>query len=108
MNIKVTNMLLCHNNDTLKAVVSVTLDDEFAINNIRLIKGPLKNRLIVAMPSKLNTEGKYIDYVHPIRREVRKELERVILEKYKQMTTGGKTNEKDNNNFSSKWKRWGW
>lgn len=93
MNIKVTNMLLCHNNDALKAVASVTLDDEFAINNIRLIKSPLKNRLIVAMPSKLDTKGKYINYVHPIKYEVRKELDRVVLEKYKEMTTGGKTNE---------------
>lgn len=93
LNIKVTNMLLCHNNDILKAVASVSINDEFAINKIRLIRRPFNSKLIVSMPSKLNNEGKYIDYVHPIRREVRKELERVILEKYKQMTTGGKTNE---------------
>ncbi|MEG2426797.1 MAG: SpoVG family protein [Oscillospiraceae bacterium] len=93
MEIKVTNMMLCNNSKNLKAVASVTLNDEFAINKIKVIESPYQSKLIIALPSFLDAEGKYINYIHPIKNEVREKLDKVILEKYKQMTTGGKTNE---------------
>lgn len=92
MKIYVQRMFLCHNTSDLKAICSITLNDEFNINNVRIVKTSDK-RLIVVMPGKLDSQGKFFDLAHPIKREVREELEKVVLEEYKQMTTGGKTNE---------------
>ena len=80
-------MFTCENNKTVKAVASVTLNDEFAINKIRLIKRDNNDKLMVAMPSLMNNVGKYINYAHPLTNEVRLELEHVLLDKYTQMIT---------------------
>ena len=67
----------------LKAYVNVTLDDCFAVHNIRIIVGD--NKLFIAMPSKkINDEG-YQDIAHPTNAETRKMFEDVILNEYKNM-----------------------
>ena len=48
----------------MKAVVSITLDDEFAIHDIKIIEG--EKGLFIAMPSKKSTDGEYRDIAHPI------------------------------------------
>ena len=67
----------------LKAYVNVTLDDSFAVHNIRIIEGD--NKLFVAMPSrKIGDEG-YQDIVHPTNQATRKMFEDVILNEYNKM-----------------------
>lgn len=47
----------------MKAIVSITLDNEFAIHDIKVIKG--EKGLFIAMPSKRATDGEYRDIAHP-------------------------------------------
>lgn len=67
-------------NSRLKAFVDFTIDDCFAIKGAKIIEG--NTRLFVAMPGKLNKEGKEENIVFPTNRETREKIESVILEKY--------------------------
>lgn len=64
----------------LKALVSITLDGDFAVHDIKVIEGP--TRLFVAMPSRKDDLGGFRDIVHPITPEARQMIETGILEKY--------------------------
>ena len=64
----------------LRAVVSVTIDDMFAVHDIRIIEGD--NGLFIAMPSRKTATGSYRDIAHPINPEVRAMFEKAILEAY--------------------------
>ena len=65
----------------LKAVVSITIDDEFVIHDIKVIDGD--KGLFIAMPSKKTGDGDYRDIAHPINSTTRDNIQRLILEKYK-------------------------
>lgn len=64
----------------LKAVVSITIDDEFVVHDIKVIEG--EKGLFIAMPSRKGADGEYRDTVHPINSETRERIQRLILEKY--------------------------
>ena len=64
----------------LKAVVSITMDEEFVVHDIKVIEGP--NRLFVAMPSRRDDNGVYRDIVHPISSKERSAIEERILSCY--------------------------
>ena len=64
----------------LKALVSVTIDQDLAVHDIKVIEG--SERLFVAMPSRKDDNGVFRDIVHPITMEGRKTLEGLILEEY--------------------------
>ena len=64
----------------LRAIASITIDDAFAVHELRIIEG--KEGLFVAMPSKEIGEGKFKDIAHPINVETRQMVEKAILEKY--------------------------
>lgn len=64
----------------MKAIVSITLDDEFVVHDIKVIEG--EKGLFIAMPSKKATDGEYRDIAHPINSSTRENLQRVILEGY--------------------------
>ena len=64
----------------MRGIVSVVVDDCFAIHGIRIIEGD--NGLFVAMPSRKNSDGTYHDVAHPINPEVRAMFEQAILEAY--------------------------
>ena len=68
------------NNDKLKAIVSVTFDEEFVVHDIKVIQG--NNGLFIAMPSRKIQDGSYKDIVHPINSEFREQISTAILEKY--------------------------
>lgn len=70
------------NEGRLRAVISITLDDEIAIHDIKVVQGP--ERLFVAMPSRREENGAFRDIVHPISFEVRQYLEQRILDAYDQ------------------------
>lgn len=65
----------------LRAVVSVTVGDEIAIHDLKVIEGP--QRLFVAMPSRRETGGVFRDIVHPITPSARKQLEDAVLDAYR-------------------------
>ena len=64
----------------MKAVVSITLDDEFVVHDIKVIEG--EKGVFIAMPSKKATDGEYRDIAHPINSSTRENLQRVILKSY--------------------------
>lgn len=64
----------------LKAVVSITIDDEFVVHDIKVIEG--EKGLFIAMPSKKALDGKYRDIAHPINSGTREKIQDTILEKY--------------------------
>ena len=48
----------------MKAIVSITLDNEFVIHDIKVIEG--EKGLFIAMPSRKAADGEYRDIAHPI------------------------------------------
>lgn len=67
----------------LRAIVSITIDNAFAVHELRIIEG--KEGLFVAMPSKEVGEGKFKDLAHPINAEAREMIEKIVLEKYEEI-----------------------
>lgn len=66
----------------LKAIVSITLDNEFVVHDIKVIEG--EKGLFIAMPSRKASDGEYRDIAHPINSTTREQLQNLILEKYKE------------------------
>jgi stage V sporulation protein G len=64
----------------MKAVVSVTFDNEFVVHDIKVIEGD-KGRFI-AMPSRKTLDGEFRDIAHPINSETRDRIQQQVLEKY--------------------------
>ena len=65
----------------MKAIVSVTFDNEFVVHDIKIIEG--QNGLFIAMPSRKATDGEYRDIAHPINSATRDHIQTLILDKYK-------------------------
>ena len=64
----------------MKAIVSITIDDEFVVHDIKVIEGD--KGLFIAMPSKKATDGEYRDIAHPISQSTRENIQGTILEAY--------------------------
>ncbi|NLK97084.1 septation regulator SpoVG [Defluviitalea saccharophila] len=64
----------------MKAVVSVTFDNEFVVHDIKVIEGD-KGRFI-AMPSRKTIDGEFRDIAHPINSTTRDKIQTAVLEKY--------------------------
>ena len=66
----------------LKAIVSITLDNEFVVHDIKVIEG--EKGLFIAMPSKKSVDGEFRDIAHPINSTTRENMQTIILERYHQ------------------------
>ena len=66
----------------MKAIVSITIDDEFVVHDIKVIEG--EKGLFIAMPSKKATDGEYRDIAHPINQTTRENIQSIILDRYEQ------------------------
>ena len=64
----------------MKAVVSITIDEEFVVHDIKVIDG--EKGLFIAMPSHKAADGEYRDIAHPINSDTRNKIQQIILEKY--------------------------
>ncbi len=64
----------------MKAVVSITLDNEFVVHDIKIIEG--EKGLFIAMPSRRTTDGEYRDIAHPIKSSTREAIQTLVLEKF--------------------------
>lgn len=71
------------NKGKMKAVVSVTLDNQFVVHDIKVIQGD--NGLFIAMPSRKAPDGTFKDIAHPINSETRDMLQKSILSAYENM-----------------------
>ncbi len=72
--------------EKMKAIVSVTLNDQFVVHDVRIIEGT--NGLFVAMPSRRMPGGGFRDIAHPISSEARKHLQQTVLEAYELELSG--------------------
>ena len=67
----------------LRAVVSVTFDNEFVVHDIKIIEG--LTGLFIAMPSRKTPRGEYKDIAHPISSDMRGRLQTLVLDEYNKM-----------------------
>jgi len=86
MNITNINMKKVETEGRVKALASITIDDSFAIHDIKVVES--NGRTFVAMPSKRNANGEFKDIAHPINNETRSKLEEIVFEKYKELQNG--------------------
>ena len=66
----------------MKAVVSITIDNEFVVHDIKVIDG--EKGLFIAMPSRKAADGEYRDIAHPINSNTRERNQREVLKKYEE------------------------
>ena len=64
----------------MRAIVSVTFDNEFVVHDIKVIEG--EKGLFIAMPSRKAADGEYRDIAHPINSATRDMIQNIILAKY--------------------------
>jgi stage V sporulation protein G len=85
MNITDVRVRRVENGGRMKAIVSVTLDNEFVIHDIRIVDGD--RGLFIAMPSRKTPAGDYRDVAHPINSETRAKLQEKIMEVFNTIPT---------------------
>lgn len=66
----------------MKAVASITIDDEFVVHDIKIIEGD--KGMFIAMPSKKASDGEYRDIAHPISSATREKMQDMILASYEE------------------------
>jgi stage V sporulation protein G len=80
MNITDVRVRKVEKEGKMKAVVSITIDQEFVIHDIKVIEGD--RGLFIAMPSKRTADGEFRDIAHPINSDTRENIQKIILESY--------------------------
>ncbi len=78
---QITNVRLrkVDSGNRMKAVASVTFDNEFVVHDIKVIE---KDGLFIAMPSKKTQNGEFKDIAHPINAETREKIQKAIIDEY--------------------------
>ena len=67
----------------MKAIVSVTFENQFVVHDIKVIEG--QNGLFIAMPSRKTPDGEFKDIAHPINTETREQIQKAILDEYEKV-----------------------
>ncbi len=75
----------------MKAVVSITLDNEFVVHDIKVIEGD--KGLFIAMPSRRSSDGEYRDIAHPLNSDTRDRIQAMILKGYEEALLENNTTE---------------
>ena len=80
MKITDVRIRLVEQESRVKAIASITIEDEFVVHDIKVIEGT--NGLFIAMPSRKSQSGEFRDIAHPISTETRNKIQDAILEAY--------------------------
>lgn len=83
LNITDVRIKKIESENRLKGVASITIDNCFVVNEIRILESDKDRNLFIAMPSKKTEEGKFKDISHPINSETRNQIQEKILEAYR-------------------------
>ena len=83
MNITNVRLRKVDEEGKLKAIASVTFDDEFVVHDIKVIDG--QNGLFIAMPSRKIGNGEFRDVAHPLSSETRNRIKDAIFEEYERV-----------------------
>jgi len=70
----------------MRAIVSVTFDDELVVHDIKVIQG--YDKMFLAMPSRRLANGGYSDITHPTKKDLRDKIEKAVLDEYEKYTQG--------------------
>ncbi|ETJ99386.1 putative negative regulator of asymmetric septation [Eubacterium nodatum ATCC 33099] len=84
MNITDVRIRKLNADGKMKAIVSLTFDDEFVVHDIKIIEG--QNGLFIAMPSRKMGEGDFRDIAHPLNSETRNRIKDTIFAEYEKMS----------------------
>lgn len=84
MNITDVRIRKLNADGKMKAIVSLTFDDEFVVHDIKIIEG--QNGLFIAMPSRKMGEGDFRDIAHPLNSETRNRIKDTIFAEYEEMS----------------------
>ncbi len=79
MNITEVNIIL-KDEGKLKGFANIVLEDLFLVRGLKIIRG--MNKYFIAMPSRKQKNGDFIDIAHPIKHDFRKKMEKIVLNKY--------------------------
>ena len=66
----------------LAGIVTITIEDQFVIHDIKIIKSKKTGKWFIAMPNRRLNNGRYKDYCHPITDELRKGMTKLILDEF--------------------------
>jgi stage V sporulation protein G len=77
----------------MRAVVSVTFDDELVIHDIKVIEG--ETGPFIAMPSRKTMDGEFRDVAHPINSNAREKLQNSVIKKYNEVLLSELEQEKE-------------
>ena len=91
MNITSVKIFPIETTNRLKAFASITIDDSFVVNDLRLIEGD--KGFFVSMPSRKDKNGVFRDIAHPINAETRELLEKKVIEEYNKEINKGQSTE---------------
>lgn len=69
--------------EKMKAVVSITIDNEFVVHDIKIING--SNGEFIAMPNKRLGNGDFRDIAHPLTAKTREKICDAIFEEYQRV-----------------------
>lgn len=83
MNVTDVRIRKINSEGKMKAVVSVTFDDQFVVHDIKIIEG--LNGLFIAMPSRKMGEGDFRDIAHPINSDTRNMIQDAIFKRYEEL-----------------------
>ena len=83
MNITDVRIRRVSDEGKMKAIVSITFDDEFVVHDVKIIEG--QNGLFVAMPSRKMGEGDFRDIAHPLLSETRNKIKDAIFAEYEKL-----------------------
>ncbi|MDI3536559.1 MAG: stage sporulation protein [Eubacteriaceae bacterium] len=64
----------------MRAIVSVTFDDQFVVHDIKVIEG--QSGFFIAMPSRKTPDGEFKDIAHPINMGTRRQMQESVLKAY--------------------------
>ncbi len=73
-----------NNEGKMKAIVSVTFDEEFVVHDIKIIEG--QNGLFIAMPSRKLADGEFRDIAHPINSQTRLKIQEAVFTEYEKIS----------------------
>ena len=83
MNITDVKVRKINDDGRMKAVVSITFDDEFVVHDIKIIEE--QNGLFIAMPSRRMSDGDFRDIAHPLLSETRNRIKDAIFAEYEKV-----------------------
>jgi stage V sporulation protein G len=80
LKVEVSRIHKLDGSGSTKAFCDISILDSLVINGLRIVEG--KDGLFVSMPREKGKDGKYYNTVIPLKREVKDEIEKLVLEAY--------------------------